>query len=58
MTINKASSKRIFSIFDVAALKDTNWYDFVDDTLVDPTYWGKNQGCDFVTGSSCNYPPE
>jgi hypothetical protein len=35
-----------------------NWYDFVDDTLVDPTYWGKNQGCAFVTGSTCTYTPE
>jgi hypothetical protein len=55
MTAYKASSKRIFSIFDVAALKDTNWYDFVDDTLVDPTLWGKMIGCGFLTGSSCNF---
>jgi hypothetical protein len=53
MTAYKASSKRIFSIFDIAALKDTNWYEFIDETLVDPTYWGKNKGCDFLTGSAC-----
>ncbi len=53
MTAYRTSSKRIFSIFNIAALKDTNWYDFVDDTLVDLAYWGKNQGCSFVTGSTC-----
>lgn len=50
--------KRHLTIFDVAALKDTNWYADVNMDMVVPSYWGKGKGCDFVLGSSCNYFPE
>jgi hypothetical protein len=31
---------QFFTIFDAALLMDTNWYTFVDTSLVIPTFWG------------------
>ncbi|EAR96682.2 leishmanolysin family protein (macronuclear) [Tetrahymena thermophila SB210] len=35
------------SIFTVALLKDTGYWDDVNENLTDPIYWGKGKGCDF-----------
>ena len=38
-----------FSVFTMAVLKDTNWYTINNESRVDPIFWGKGKGCDFVT---------
>ncbi len=43
--INEGSN---LTIFTVALLKDTGFWDDVNENLTDPIYWGKNKGCDFV----------
>jgi hypothetical protein len=36
----RVTSRRMFTIFDAAALKDTGWYDSVDLTMAFDTGWG------------------
>lgn len=33
--------------FTAALLKDTGYWDDVNENLTDPIYWGKNKGCNF-----------
>ena len=35
------------SIFTVALLKDTGYWDDVNENLTDSLYWGKSKGCEF-----------
>ncbi|EAR96681.1 leishmanolysin family protein (macronuclear) [Tetrahymena thermophila SB210] len=35
------------TVFTVAVLKDTGYWDDVNENLSDPIYWGRNKGCDF-----------
>ena len=42
------------SIFSLALLKDSGWYE-IDFSMAEKITWGKNRGCSFV-GSSCYAP--
>ncbi|KAL4438918.1 hypothetical protein ABPG74_016638 [Tetrahymena malaccensis] len=37
----------VFSLFNIALLRDTGFWDVVDENQANPIYWGKNQGCQF-----------
>lgn len=43
------------SVMTIAILKDTGFWEDINENLTDLTYWGKNQGCDFLN-KSCKSP--
>jgi hypothetical protein len=43
------AGKRI-SPLTLALLEDTNFYEVVDKTVSEPTYWGYGKGCSFAFG--------
>ncbi|KAL4471907.1 hypothetical protein ABPG73_001157 [Tetrahymena malaccensis] len=47
MTASALSDSVKLSIFTVALLKDTGYWDDVNENLSDSIYWGKDKGCDF-----------
>ncbi|EGR28385.1 leishmanolysin family protein, putative [Ichthyophthirius multifiliis] len=47
MTGAPLSVNRVFSIFTIAALKDTGFYPEINDNMADQIFWGKGKGCDF-----------
>ena len=47
-SISNVDFVRVLSIFSIAFLKDTGWYSFVNEEMVENIYFGKNKGCDFV----------
>lgn len=53
MSGSAAMSTAIFSKFTTAMLKDTNWYAEVNDELAEIANYGKNKGCGFLNGSTC-----
>ena len=48
----KQEPQSYFSIFTMALLEDTGWYQ-VDYSLADKTTFGKDKGCNFVK-NTCN----
>jgi len=44
----------VFSAITMALLKDTGWYD-VDYKYADKFFYGKGEGCGFLTDSCFNY---
>ena len=51
MTASSIAEGSNLTFFTIALLKDTGFYDDVNENLTDPIYWGKNKGCDFVTNA-------
>lgn len=49
MTASSISGESVFSIFTMALLDDTNWYNSIDYSLAPPIQWGNGKGCDFTT---------
>ncbi|KAL4464485.1 hypothetical protein ABPG72_003895 [Tetrahymena utriculariae] len=47
ITASLISDSLKLSIFTVALLKDTRYWDDVNENLSDPIYWRKDKGCDF-----------
>lgn len=39
------------SIFTIALLRDTGFYASVNESMEEPSFYGKNQGCSFISGS-------
>ncbi|EGR29364.1 leishmanolysin family protein, putative [Ichthyophthirius multifiliis] len=48
MNKNLVYTDNVFSIFTIAALKDTGFYAVVNETMVEKIFWGKGKGCDFL----------
>ncbi|EGR33996.1 leishmanolysin family protein, putative [Ichthyophthirius multifiliis] len=48
MTGAVVSVDRVFSIFTIAALKDSGFYPEVNENMSDDIFWGKGKGCDFL----------
>ncbi|EGR33995.1 leishmanolysin family protein, putative [Ichthyophthirius multifiliis] len=48
MTGSVITVNRVFSIFTIAALKDTGFYPEVNENMSDDIFWGKGKGCDFL----------
>ncbi|KAL4453891.1 hypothetical protein ABPG74_003774 [Tetrahymena malaccensis] len=47
MTASALTEGLNLTFFTVALLKDTGYWDDVNESLTDPIYWGKGKGCDF-----------
>ncbi|KAL4453890.1 hypothetical protein ABPG74_003773 [Tetrahymena malaccensis] len=47
MTASALTEGLNLTFFTVALLKDTGYWDDVNENLTDPIYWGRNKGCDF-----------
>ncbi|EGR33994.1 leishmanolysin family protein, putative, partial [Ichthyophthirius multifiliis] len=59
MTAGGITVNIAFSIFTIAALKDTGFYPDVNENMADQIYWGKGKGCDFLENacqSQTQYP--
>ncbi|EGR30467.1 leishmanolysin family protein, putative, partial [Ichthyophthirius multifiliis] len=48
MNKNKVQTDSVFSIFTIAALKDTGFYAEVNENMAEKIFWGKGKGCDFL----------
>jgi hypothetical protein len=49
----------VLSSFTIALLKDTGFYEEVNEGMADNIYWGKGKGCEFISNgcySKQNYP--
>lgn len=49
MTASAVNEGSNLTVLTVALLKDTGYWDDVNENLTDPIYWGKGKGCNFVT---------
>ncbi|EAR97451.2 leishmanolysin family protein (macronuclear) [Tetrahymena thermophila SB210] len=47
MTASALTEGLNLTFFTVALLKDTGYWDDVNENLTDPIYWGRGKGCDF-----------
>ena len=47
MTASALMEGSNLSVFTVSVLKDTGFWDELNENLTDPIYWGKGKGCDF-----------
>ncbi|EGR29363.1 leishmanolysin family protein, putative [Ichthyophthirius multifiliis] len=48
MNQNQVLTDNVFSIFTIAALKDTGFYAEVNENMAEKIFWGKGKGCDFL----------
>jgi hypothetical protein len=53
MTSSTVSEGSVLSVLTASLLKDTGYWDEVNENLTDPIWWGKNGGCSFLT-FDCN----
>ncbi|EAR93808.2 leishmanolysin family protein (macronuclear) [Tetrahymena thermophila SB210] len=51
MTASAMLDNTKLSVFTVALLKDTGYWDEVNENLSEPIYWGKDKGCDFFSNA-------
>lgn len=49
MTASAVNEGSILTKFTAAILRDTGYWDEVNDNVTSPTWWGKNAGCSFLT---------
>ncbi|EAR96684.3 leishmanolysin family protein (macronuclear) [Tetrahymena thermophila SB210] len=47
MTASALTEGLNLTFFTIALLKDTGYWDDVNENLTDPIYWGRGKGCDF-----------
>lgn len=55
MTASITFEGNILTIFTVSLLKDTGFWNDVNENFTNQIYWGRNKGCDFVT-LACKSP--
>lgn len=48
MTASASNEGLNLTVFTAALLRDTGYWDEVNDNLTDPIWWGKNNGCSFL----------
>ena len=48
MTASSVNEGSVLSVFTVSILKDTGYWNDLNENLANNIYWGKNKGCDFV----------
>ncbi len=59
MVSKSISTHAIFSLFTIALLKDTGYYFEVNDGIFnEPSFYGKNMGCEFILGNCNNFKRE
>ena len=51
MTGATVPENSFLSVMTVALLKDTGYWDDVNENMANPWYWGKNKGWEFVEGA-------
>jgi proprotein convertase subtilisin/kexin type 5 len=49
MTASLMNEGPVMTVFTAALLRDTNYWDEVNDNMTDAMWWGRNKGCTFLT---------